>query len=178
MDAEHLGGGFGADVHALCGGEEQDGVALLVGCGVLVVGDDGAAAGEAEQDDERIEGGKVFAVEVVGGDEAWSKYGYILSEYVKDAKIDCKPRNVPKRYKDLPPDEQRRLMSLDDEKRISKYIAKLSNHALKETNRRSVLIYSKPKVKQLIATDLDGYVYSDKKGKVIALVPTDENLPF
>lgn len=110
--------------------------------------------------------------------EAWSKYGYILSEYVKDAKIDCKPRNVPKRYKDLPPDEQRRLMSLDDEKRISKYIAKLSNHALKETNRRSVLIYSKPKVKQLIATDLDGYVYSDKKGKVIALVPTDENLPF
>ena len=69
-------------------------------------------------------------------------------------------------------------MSLDDEKRISKYIAKLSNHALKVTNRRSVLIYSKTKVKQPIVTDLDGYVYSDKKGKVIALVPTDDNLPF
>ena len=110
--------------------------------------------------------------------DLWSKYGYILSEYVKDPKTDCKPRNVPKRYKDLSSDEQRRLMSLDDEKRISKYIAKLSNHALKETNRRSVLIYSKSKVKQPIATDLDGYVYSDKKGKVIALVPTDDNLPF
>ena len=110
--------------------------------------------------------------------DLWSKYGYILSEYVKDPKTDFKPRNVPNRYKDLSPDEQRRLMSLDDEKRISKYIAKLSNHALKETNRRSVLIYSKPKVKQPIAIDLDGYVYSDKKGKVIALVPTDDNLPF
>ena len=110
--------------------------------------------------------------------DLWSKYGYILSEYVKDPKTDCKPRNVPKRYKDLSPDEQRRLMSLDDEKRISKYIAKLSNHALKETNRRSVLIYSKSKANQPIAPDFDGYVYSDKKGKVIALVPTDENLPF
>lgn len=110
--------------------------------------------------------------------DTWSKYGFIFSEYVKDVKTDCKPRNVPKRYKDLPPEEQRRLMSRDDEKRLSKYIAKLSNHALKETNRRSVLIYSKPKVKQPYVSNSDGYVYTDKKGNIIALVPTEENLPF
>jgi hypothetical protein len=110
--------------------------------------------------------------------DSWSQYGFIFSEYVKDGKTDCKPRNVPKRYKDLPPDEQRRLMSNDDEKRLAKYIAKLSNHAIKETNRRSVLIYSKSKVKTPPPSNCDGYVYSDKKGTVIVLAPTDEILPF
>ena len=107
----------------------------------------------------------------------WSKYGFILSEYVKDVKTDCKPRNVPKRYKDLPLDEQRRLMSIDDEKRLSKYIAKLSNHAIKETNRRSVLIYSKPTKEQQTITN-DGYVSRTKQGKIIALIPTTCNIPF
>lgn len=110
--------------------------------------------------------------------DTWSKYGFVLSEFVKDPKTDCKPRNVPKRYKDLPPDEQSRLMSIDDEKRISKYIAKLSNHAIKETNRRSVLIYSKSKSNCPSTSEFDGYVWHNKEGKLITLTPTDENLPF
>ena len=108
----------------------------------------------------------------------WSKYGFVLSEFVKDPKTDCMTRNVPKRYKDLPPEEQCRLMSIDDEKRISKYIAKLSNHAIKETNRRSVLIYSKSKSNCPPTSEFDGYVWHNKKGKLITLTLTDENLPF
>ncbi len=109
--------------------------------------------------------------------DSWSKYGFILSEYVKAPSDSTKPKSVPKRYKDLPPDEQRRLMSNDDEKRLSKYIAKLSNHAIKETNRRCVLIYSKPKRETYVSTT-DAYVHSNKKGKITCLVPTTETLPF
>lgn len=112
--------------------------------------------------------------------EQWKKNGHILAEYVKapnDVKTAKKP---PKRYKDLPLDEQRRLMSIDDEKRLSKYIAKLTNHAIKETCKGSHIIYgrTKPNVNCNELLKNNGYVYTDKKGKIIALVPTEENLPF
>ena len=53
-------------------------------------------------------------------------------------------KSIPKRYKDLPIDTAREFMRLDDEKRLSKYIAKLTNHAIKETASGSRIIYGRP----------------------------------
>lgn len=74
--------------------------------------------------------------------EPWRKYGHILSEKVGNRK-ELTRKNVPKRYRNLDEPTQKRLMLADTEKKISKYVAKLTNHAIKETTKRSVMIYSK-----------------------------------
>lgn len=74
--------------------------------------------------------------------EPWRKYGHILSEKVGNRK-ELTRKNVPKRYRHLDEKTQKSLMLADTEKKISKYVAKLTNHAIKETTKRSVMIYSK-----------------------------------
>lgn len=71
----------------------------------------------------------------------WSRYGFIFTEFVNAKNIN---KSIPKRYKDLPIDTAREFMRLDDEKRLSKYIAKLTNHAIKETASGSRIIYGRP----------------------------------
>ena len=50
---------------------------------------------------------------------------------------------TPKRYAHLSEAEANRLLDLEAEKRLSKYVAKLTNHAIKETADSSRLIYSR-----------------------------------
>lgn len=50
-------------------------------------------------------------------------------------------KRVPKRYQGLPQEEIEKRMAIDDEKALSKYVAKLTNHAIKETTKRSCCIY-------------------------------------
>jgi hypothetical protein len=50
-------------------------------------------------------------------------------------------KRVPKRYQNLPQEEIQKRMAIDDEKALSKYVAKLTNHAIKETTKRSCCIY-------------------------------------
>lgn len=74
--------------------------------------------------------------------EKWDKKcGYALAEYIQIEKsLDFK--KVPKRYQNLSPEEQKTLMMADNEKKLSKYISKLTNHAIKETTKQSRAIYS------------------------------------
>ena len=53
-------------------------------------------------------------------------------------------RTVPKRYKNLPDDEIAVLMFRDNCKALAKYTAKLTNHAIKETCKRSAVMYYAP----------------------------------
>lgn len=69
------------------------------------------------------------------------EYGYIFAETVGDIS-----KAIPKRYKDLPLDEQKEHTERDNQAKLSKYIAKLTNHAIKETTHRSVCIYSRKAV--------------------------------
>ena len=74
--------------------------------------------------------------------EAWEQYGFILAESVKkDGELFRK--TVPKRYKHLSEEEQKKKLAEDNEKRLAKYVAKLTNHAIKETTKRSALLYPK-----------------------------------
>lgn len=70
----------------------------------------------------------------------WEKYGFIKSEYVHTPTLN-KP--IPKRYQEYNEDLQKLLMLADNEKRLSKYVSKLTNHAIKETTKRQCIIYSK-----------------------------------
>lgn len=74
--------------------------------------------------------------------DIWNnKCGFALAEYIQIEKsIDFK--KVPKRYKDFSAEEQKTLMIADNEKKLAKYISKLTNHAIKETTKQSRAIYS------------------------------------
>lgn len=72
----------------------------------------------------------------------WQKYGHILAEAVGNRK-ELTRKNVPKRYKELDAQTQRACMIRDTEKKLSKYVSKLTNHAIKKTTKRSAVIYSK-----------------------------------
>lgn len=84
---------------------------------------------------------------------AWH-YGIINVQTVSNRK-QLTRTNVPKRYKDLDLKTQVDLMKRDTEKKLSKYVAKLTNHAIKETAKRSAIIYSKkqPHFYELIECD-------------------------
>lgn len=107
----------------------------------------------------------------------WS-YGHALAEIVQ-GEFDS-VRSVPKRYQTLSIEEQKLRIMEDNEKRLAKYVAKLTNHAIKETNKRCSVIYASPKNRsKTFKEDLtDGYVYHDKKGTLISLIPTEESIPF
>lgn len=65
---------------------------------------------------------------------------------LEDVKRNVYRKTIPKKYKNLPEDVQD-IISLHFSKvRLSKYLSKLTNHAIKKTNRRSVLIYSRKAV--------------------------------
>lgn len=74
--------------------------------------------------------------------DPWKKYGHIFAESVGNRK-ELTRKNVPNRYKSLDEKTQKALMLRDTEKKLAKYVAKLTNHAIKETTKRSVIIYSK-----------------------------------
>lgn len=74
--------------------------------------------------------------------EPWKEFGFILAEWViRDNNMSSRP--VPRRYKSLTPNEQQARMLQDSEKALSKYVAKLTNHAIKETTRRCCIMYSR-----------------------------------
>ena len=72
----------------------------------------------------------------------WQKYGAINVQNVGNRK-ELTRKKVPKRYKDLDEKTAQTLMRRDTEKKLSKYVAKLTNHAIKNTTKRSAIIYSK-----------------------------------
>ncbi len=81
---------------------------------------------------------------VVGGianESKWMKYGFFNRLWVKIG--DERLRKVPKRYEALSAEEIEKRMQEDNEKRLAKYVAKLTNHAIKETTKRSVIMYPK-----------------------------------
>ena len=81
---------------------------------------------------------------VVGGiakKDDWEKYGFFSSLWVKRG--DERLKKVPKRYKDLPQEDIDRRIQEDNEKALAKYVAKLTNHAIKETTKRSCILYPK-----------------------------------
>lgn len=80
-------------------------------------------------------------VACIPNEKNWLKYGFINRLFVKIGNERLK--KVPKRYKDLPQDEIDKRMQQDNEKALSKYVAKLTNHAIKETTKRSVILYPK-----------------------------------
>ena len=53
-------------------------------------------------------------------------------------------KRVPKRYRTLSLEEQQARMLADTQAKLSKYVAKLTNHAIKATTRRTAIIYSEP----------------------------------
>lgn len=76
-------------------------------------------------------------------EKQWTKYGFINALWVKIG--DEKLRKIPKRYQELGEEEIAKRMQEDNEKRLAKYVAKLTNHAIKETTKRSVILYPKNK---------------------------------
>lgn len=74
--------------------------------------------------------------------EPWRKFGAINVQNVGNRK-ELTRNKVPKRYKDLDEKTAKALMRRDTEKKLSKYVAKLTNHAIKNTTKRSAIIYSK-----------------------------------
>lgn len=73
--------------------------------------------------------------------DEWEKYGFFSSLWVKIG--DERLKKVPKRYKDLPQEEIDLRMQEDNEKALSKYVAKLTNHAIKETTKGSRILTPK-----------------------------------
>lgn len=69
------------------------------------------------------------------------KYGFFHRLWVKIG--DERLRKIPKRYAALSAEEIEKRMQDDNEKRLAKYVAKLTNHAIKETTKRSVIMYPK-----------------------------------
>ena len=74
--------------------------------------------------------------------EPWRKFGAINVQSVGNRK-ELTRNKVPKRYKDLDVATAESLMRRDTEKKLAKYVAKLTNHAIKETTKRSAIIYSR-----------------------------------
>lgn len=74
--------------------------------------------------------------------EPWRKFGAINVQNVGNRK-ELTRNKVPKRYKDLDATTAESLMRRDTEKKLAKYVAKLTNHAIKETTKRSAVIYSR-----------------------------------
>ena len=73
--------------------------------------------------------------------DVWNdKCGFSLSESITPNRW----KTVPKKYAHLSPAEQSERMHLDTLARLSKYVAKLTNHAIKETTKRSAVIYYAP----------------------------------
>lgn len=80
----------------------------------------------------------------------WTKhYGFAFSEFVKYPFEEMR-FFIPNKYKDLSLDEAIERTKADSEKRLSKYISKLTNHAIKETTKRNVCIYSRKSNKGVI----------------------------
>ena len=73
--------------------------------------------------------------------KAWD-YGIINVQTVANRK-QLTRKKIPKRYKDLDAKTQLDFMKRDTESKLAKYVAKLSNHAVKNTTKRSAIIYSK-----------------------------------
>lgn len=69
-----------------------------------------------------------------------AKCGFALSECITPNRW----KTVPKKYANLSPAEQSERMHYDTLVRLSKYVAKLTNHAIKETTKRSAVIYYAP----------------------------------
>lgn len=105
----------------------------------------------------------------------WS-YGLINAECVLTSRT---VSVVPKRFSHLPEDEANRLLDLEAEKRLSKYVAKLTNHALKETADSSRLIYSRSKLPDYEPTAEDLYreAVALANGNVLYRV-RENDLPF
>lgn len=74
--------------------------------------------------------------------EPWRQYGAINVQNVGNRK-ELTRKTVPKRYKDLDEETATTLMRRDTEKKLAKYVAKLTNHAIKKTTKRSAIIYSR-----------------------------------
>ena len=74
--------------------------------------------------------------------EPWRKFGAINVQSVGNRK-ELTRNKVPKRYKELDALTAESLMRRDTEKKLAKYVAKLTNHAIKETTKRSAVIYSR-----------------------------------
>lgn len=80
-------------------------------------------------------------------------YGHSLCEWVqKDG--DFSNKKIPKRYEGLTKEELTEQLQKDNKKRLSKYISKLTNHAIKETCRSSRIICSRKEKKKI---DFDAY---------------------
>lgn len=77
----------------------------------------------------------------IGDREKWEKYGFYSALFVKAGNERLK--KVPKRYQALTEDEIENRMQEDNEKALAKYVAKLTNHAIKETTKRSCILYPK-----------------------------------
>lgn len=73
----------------------------------------------------------------------WEKNGFILTEYVQAPDGVKTLKKIPRQYELLPDDQKRQILSILDEKRLSKYIAKLTNHSIKETAKGSRIIYGR-----------------------------------
>lgn len=75
-------------------------------------------------------------------DTAWWREhcGAVNVEYIKAPGF---ARKIPKKYRDLSPELLAERLKADNAARLAKYISKLTNHAIKETTRRSVIIYSR-----------------------------------
>lgn len=83
---------------------------------------------------------------------------------------------VKKRYQGLPQEEIDRLTTLENEKRLSKYVAKLTNHAIKETTRGCRAIYSRSKVPEPTAKEIDREILF--VGKNFLFEVHSDELPF
>lgn len=70
---------------------------------------------------------------------------------------------VKKRYQSLPQEEIDRLMALENEKRLSKYVAKLTNHAIKQTTKGCRAIYSRSKSEYIPVPEPQGFAHFSKR---------------
>lgn len=83
---------------------------------------------------------------------------------------------VPKAWSMLEPDELDRLKKQVHEKRLAKYVAKLTNHAIKETTKGSRCIYSRGLTLQPSLSDIDREMFH--VGSTVFLEVFDDELPF
>ena len=81
---------------------------------------------------------------VIGGTvdltEWEEKCGFAYAEKIRFDRFG----KIPRKYKDLPHDEQLERMKADTFARLAKYTAKLTNHAIKATTKRQCLMYYAP----------------------------------
>lgn len=68
----------------------------------------------------------------------WEQYGFIFAEPVF-----ASYSKLPACYSNLTEEEKQLKLLEANEKRLAKYVSKLTNHAIKETTKRSHLIYSR-----------------------------------